>query len=308
MISVIFPAYNEEKNIEELHLRIRQSLEGLSEDFEIIAVDDGSTDETLAALKKLYPLTIISLAKNKGQSAALDAGIKKAGGDVIVTIDADLQNNPEDIPLLIQKLREGYDVVSGWRANRHDGFTRKMISRMANNLTSAITGLPLHDSAAPLKAIRKEVLAGLHLYGEMHSFLPAILYARGARVAEVPVSHAYRKSGVSKYHLTKLMKSFADLLVIKFMSDYLARPFLFFGGWGLVSIFLGIVSAASSVVLKLLGLFHLSQTPLPTLAALFVVVGVLLIMMGFLAEIILRIYYENKGSTPYIIKIVIENK
>ncbi|MBI2048136.1 MAG: glycosyltransferase family 2 protein [Parcubacteria group bacterium] len=308
MISVIFPAYNEEKNVGTLHKKIYEVLKGIGNDFEIIAVDDGSTDDTLKELKKLSPLTIVSFAKNKGQSAALDAGIKKSKGDIIVTIDADLQNNPDDIPLLIEKLNVGYDVVSGWRAHRHDSFARKIISRIANRLTSSISGLQLHDSAGPLKAIRRKVLQEVNLYGEMHSFLPAILYARGARVTEIPVSHLNRISGKSKYHPAKLMKSFADLLVVKFMSDYMARPFLFFGGWGIVSIFLGFVSGFAAIILKLMGLFHLSQTPLPTLTVLFIVVGVILIMMGFLAEIMLRIYYENKNATPYIVKEIIENK
>lgn len=308
MISVIFPAYNEEKNVSLLHKQIYTLLQNIGDSFEIIAVDDGSTDNTLDVLKKLSPIIIVSLAKNRGQSAALDAGIKKSRGDIIVTIDADLQNDPQDILLLVEKLKEGYDVVSGWREDRHDNFSRKIISCFANWLTSSITGLKLHDSAGPLKVMRRNALEGINLYGEMHSFLPAILFARGARVTEVPVRHFHRKSGQSKYHFTKLMKSFADLLVVKFMSDYMARPFLFFGGWGLVSIFLGFISGIASLALKLMGLFHLSQTPLPTLAALFIVVGVILIMMGFLAEIVLRIYYENKGATPYIIKTTIENK
>ncbi|MDP3725796.1 MAG: glycosyltransferase family 2 protein [bacterium] len=308
MISVIFPAYNEEKNVGILHKRIYETLQKIGKDFEIIAVDDGSTDATLEELKKLSPLIIISLAKNKGQSAALDAGIKKSKGDIVVTIDADLQNDPEDIPLLIEKLNLGYDVVSGWRVDRYDSFARKIISRIANRLTSKITGLPLHDSAGPLKAMRAHVLKELNLYGEMHSFLPAILYARGARVIEIPVRHVKRSSGKSKYYPTKLMKSMADLLVVKFMSDYLSRPFLFFGGWGLFSIFLGIVAGALSLTLKIMGIFYLTQTPLPILATLFFVVGVILVMIGFLAEIMLRIYYENKGGTPYIVKEITENR
>lgn len=307
MISVIFPAYNEEKNVELLYRRIRESLQKIGEDFEIVAINDGSTDGTLKVLKGLSPITIIAFAKNKGQSAALDAGIKKSRGNIIVTIDADLQNDPNDIPLLVSKIQEGYDVVSGWRIHRHDTVLRKIISHFANWLTSHMTGLYLHDSAAPLKAMRKSVLQGVNLYGEMHSFLPAVLFARGAKVTEVPVRHFERKFGKSKYHPAKLMKSFADLLVVKFMSDYMARPFLFFGGWGFVSIILGLLAGIASVVLKLLGVFYLTQTPLPTLATLFIVVGVLLIMIGFLAEIMLRIYYENKGVTPYVVKEIIEN-
>lgn len=308
MISVVFPAYNEEKNVALLHKRICESLQKIGDNFEIIAVDDGSTDGTLDVLKKLSPITVISFAKNKGQSAALDAGIKYAKGDIIVTIDADLQNDPNDIHLLIKKIREGYDVVSGWRVNRHDNIGRKIISRFANWITSYMTGLSLHDSAAPLKAMRSAVLTEVNLYGEMHSFLPAILYARGAKVTEISVQHFHRKSGKSKYYPLKLMKSMADLLVVKFMSDYMARPFLFFGGWGLFSIFLGIIAGVLSLTLKIMGIFYLTQTPLPILATLFFVVGVVLVMIGFLAEIMLRIYYENKGGTPYVVKEIIENK
>lgn len=291
-----------------LHKRLYDVLKKTGEDFEIIAVDDGSTDGTPEELKKLSPLTVISFARNKGQSAALDAGIKKARGEIIVTIDADLQNDPEDIALVVKKLREGYDVVSGWRVSRHDNFGRRAISSFANWLTSFMMGLPLHDTAGPLKAIRRTVLEGVNLYGEMHSFLPAILFARGAKVAEVPVHHAKRNAGKAKYHPSKLMKSTADLLVVKFMSDYMARPFLFFGGWGFVSFILGCVVGSASLILKIFEIRKITETPLPILATLLIVVGVLLIMIGFLAEIMLRIYYENKGGTPYIIKSTVENK
>lgn len=308
MISVIFPAYNEEGNVALLHRGIHDALKKLGQGFEIIAIDDGSTDATLAELKKLSPLTIISFAKNKGQSAALDAGIKQSRGEIIVTIDADMQNDPDDIGLLVSKLNEGYDVVSGWRADRHDTFIRKAISRVANGLTACLMGLYLHDSAGPLKAIRRSVLQGVNLYGEMHSFLPAVLFARGAKVSEIQVTHQKRFSGKSKYHPLKLMKSTGDLLVIKFMSDYMARPFLFFGGWGFLSLVLGFVAGISSLVLKLTHVRNITETPLPILATLLIVVGVILVMMGFLAEMLLRVYFETKGGTPYVIKTVIENK
>jgi len=308
MISVVFPAYNEEGNVALLHQRIHGALKKLGKDFEIIAVDDGSTDATLQELRKLSPLTIISLAKNKGQSAALDAGIKQSRGEIVVTIDADMQNDPDDIGLLIKKLEEGYDVISGWRFDRNDTFIRKIISRIANGFTSYLTGLYLHDSAGPLKAIRRSVLQGVNLYGEMHSFLPAVLFARGAKVAEIQVTHLKRLSGKSKYHPLKLMKSMGDLLVVKFMSDYMARPFLFFGGWGFLSLVLGFIAGVSSLVLKLIHVRNITETPLPILATLLIVVGVLLIMMGFLAEILLRVYFETKEGTPYVIKTVIENK
>lgn len=255
----------------------------------------------------MVPIKIIVFSRKMGQSAALDAGFKSAKGDIIVTIDADLQNNPEDIPHLINKLNEGYDIVSGWRMQRNDHMHRKIISRAANILTSRITGVHLKDSAAPLKAIRRIFLHDLNLYGEMHSYLPAILHSRGARIIQIPVAHYERKFGKTKYHTTKLLKSFGDLIVVKFMNDYLAHPFHFFGGWGLVSIMFGFITGATSVVLKLMQLKNFTQTPLPLLAVLLVVVGVILVMMGFIAEIMLRIYYETRGKAPYIIKAVIEN-
>ncbi len=307
MISVIFPTHNEEGNVLELHGRLKKTLDEIGEEYEIIAVDDCSIDETVSKLKTLSPIKIIVFAKNMGQSAALNAGICAAEGDIVAILDADLQNNPEDIPILLKKLREGYDVVSGRRVNRKDPLYRKIISLVANFLTYKVMGIKLHDFAAPLKVCRKEVLDGVVLYGGMHSFLPAILYARGAKVTEVPVGHNERKHGKTKYTSSKLAKAFADLMVVKFLSDYLARPLLFFGGLGLFSIFLGFVSAGASLTMKVMEIRNITQTPLPILATLFVVVGVLLIMMGFLAEMLLRIYFETKGRTPYIIKSIIEN-
>jgi glycosyltransferase involved in cell wall biosynthesis len=306
MISVIFPAYNEEENVKELHRRIKAVLSKMGKPFEIVAIENGSTDETLNELKKLSPVKIVVIAKNIGQTAGLDAGLKMAQGDVVVTMDADLQNDPDDIVRLVKKINEGYDVVSGWRKERKDTFGRRLLSRLANWLTYKVTGLHLHDSACALKAYRKEALQGVNLYGEMHVFLPAILHGRGARVAELPVKHHDRSAGVSKHNLLKAVKDIADLMVVKFTTDYMSRPFLFFGGWGAVSIALGVFSGGTSLVLKLLDVRNIGQTPLPILMVLFIVVGVLFIMMGFLAEIMLRTYYEAKGKTPYIIKDVIE--
>lgn len=307
MISAVFPAYNEEENVAELHRRLVAALDGLGEPYEIIAVDDGSTDGTFKRLSALSPLRIISLARNVGQAAALDAGIKAARGDVIVTIDADLQDDPEDIGKLVAKLNEGYDVVSGWRCGRTDPLFRRLFSRAANALTGLVMGVRLHDFAGPLKAIRRPALDGVALYGGMHSFLPAVLAARGARVAEVPVRHSPRRAGLSKYGPAKLFALAADLLVVKFMADYLARPFRFFGGWGLFAGFLGLAFGVAAIVLKLLDIRDFTQTPLPTLTALFVVLGALLVMMGFIAELLLRIYYETRGRTPYVVKSVVEN-
>lgn len=307
MISVVFPAYNEEKNVEELHRRILFTLRKMDEKFEIIAVDNASTDGTLGKLKTLSPIKVVILARNLGQTAGLDAGIKAAQGEIVVTLDADLQNDPEDIPRLVEKLGEGYDVVSGWRANRKDTLGRRILSRLANWLAYRVTGLYLHDSACALKAYKKDVLNGVNLYGEMHVFLPAVLHGRGARVSEISVQHHDRVAGISKHNFLKAVRNIGDLLVVKFLSDYLARPFLFFGGWGMASIALGVLSGGTAIVLKIFAIRDLGQTPLPILATLFIVVGVIIIMVGFLAEIMLRIYYETNGKTPYIIKSVEEN-
>src|SRR3989338_3746106 len=306
MISVIFPAYNEEKNVEELHRRIKSVLTRLPYEYEIIAVEKGSSDNTLEHLKVLSPIKIVVLAKNIGQTTGLDAGIKAAKGDIIITLDADLQNDPEDIPRLIEKLNEGYDVVSGWRRYRKDTVGRRVISRLANWLIYKVTGFYLHDSACALKAFKKEFLRDVNLYGDMHVFLPALLYTRGAKVTEIAIMHHDRTAGLSKYHFLKAAKDISDLLVVKFISDYMLRPFLFFGGWGAASIFLGFFSGSASLLLKILTIIDITQKPLPILSALFILLGVLLVMMGFLAEIMLRIYYESNGKTPYIIKSVEE--
>ncbi len=218
MISIVFPAYNEEKNVGELHRRLLGVLKNIGEPFEIVAVNNASTDQTLAELKKLSPIKIITLAYNIGQTAGLDAGIHDAKGDIIITMDADLQNDPADIPLLVAKIREGNDVVSGWRLERHDSVGRRILSRLANWLTARMTGLYLHDSACALKAYRRDVIQPIHLYGEMHVFLPALLFMRGAKVTEIPVRHHARQFGISKHYFFKAVKDIFDLLTIKFLT------------------------------------------------------------------------------------------
>lgn len=308
MISIVFPAYNEEENVAELHRRILAALKGLGEPFEIIAVDNASTDGTHAELKKLSPIRIITLAYNIGQTAGLDAGIHDAQGDIIITMDADLQNDPQDIPNLISKIREGYDVVSGWRVERNDSFGRRGLSRLANYLTAKVTGLCLHDSACAFKAYRREVIQPVRLYGEMHVFLPAILYMRGAKVGEIPVRHHARRFGVSKHYFMKAVKDIFDLLTIKFLSGLSGRPLIFFGGTGLLSSALGVLTVLVAVYLKIVGLRDFGQTPLPILAVFFVLAGMIFFMMGFLAELMLRVYFETTQKTPYTIKQRFENK
>lgn len=294
--------------MEELHRRLKAVLSSLGEPYEIIAVENGSNDGTLERLKKLSPVKIIIFSRNYGQTSALDAGIQAARGEVVITLDADLQNDPQDIPKMIAKMKEGYDVVAGWRQNRQDTFGRKILSRSANWLTRLVLGLNLHDYACALKAFKKEFINGVHLYGEMHVFLPAILASRGARVVEVPVRHHERKAGVSKHFFGKAVKDIADLMTVKFLYNYAARPLLFFGGLGATSIFLAILFAAGAIISVYREGIHIINSPFTPLASLFLVLGFILVMMGFLAELILRVYYEGRKETPYVIKDVIENE
>lgn len=307
MISIVIPVYNEEKNVAILRGNIAEVMKNLAESYEVIFVDDGSTDGTLSALKALPQTKIIVLSMDFGQTSALDAGIHDAKGDVIITMDGDLQNDPADIPKLVAKIHEGYDVVSGWRQDRNDSSSRRILSKLANWLTAKMTGLHLHDSACAIKAYRREVLQSVRLYGEMHVFLPAYLYSRGARVAEVAVTHHARQYGVSKHYFFKAVKDIFDLLTIKFLASMTGRPLVFFGGIGAFSIIFGILIAGISIYLKIAGIRNFGQTPLPILSIFFTLSGILFFMLGFLAELTLRVYFETNKKTPYIIKERIEN-
>jgi len=302
MISVVIPVYNERDNVALLYEKIKESMRKMQEDFEVIFVDDGSTDDTVEILKTMNGIKLLVLAMDFGQTSALDAGIHEAKGDIVVTMDGDLQNDPADIPQLAAKIREGYDVVSGWRKNRDDSSGRRVLSRCANWLTAKVTGLVLHDSACAIKAYRREVVQSVHLYGEMHVFLPAYLYGRGAKVAEVPVLHHARKHGISKHNFIKAVKDVFDLLTIKFLVTMTGRPLLVFGGIGIVSFLLGFISAVAAVVLKLEAIRNFGQTPLPILTIFFILSGIIFFMMGFLAELILRVYFESNDKRPYVIR------
>ncbi len=302
MISIVVPVYNEEANVTILYGKIVEVMKKFGEPYEIIFSDNASTDRTLEKLKSLPKVTILRLARNYGQTSNLDAAIHEAKGDIIITMDGDLQNDPEDIPKLVSKIREGYDVVSGWRQERNDSLSRRILSRSANWLTAKVTGLALNDSACAIKAYKREVLQDIHLYGEMHVFLPALLHMRGARVAEIPVRHHARQFGVSKHYFMKAVKDISDLLTIKFLSSMNGRPLVFFGGRGTISIGLGVITALLSVYLKLAHIRNFGQTPLPIFTIFLVLSGFIFFMLGFLAELMLRIYYETSHKTPYIIK------
>ena len=302
MISIVIPVYNEEDNVTILYGKIIKVMNAINQPYEIIFSDNASTDKTIDKLRALPRVTILRLARNYGQTSNLDAAIHATKGDIIITMDGDLQNDPEDIPKLIGKIREGYDVVSGWRQKRNDSLSRRILSRSANWLTAKVTGLSLNDSSCALKAYKREILEDIHLYGEMHVFLPALLHMRGAKVAEMPVQHHARQFGISKHYFFKAIKDISDLLTIKFLSGMNGRPLIFFGGCGIVSIGLGSVTALISIYLKLVHLRDFGQTPLPILTIFFILSGFIFFMLGFLAELMLRIYYETSNKTPYSIK------
>lgn len=306
MISVVFPAYNEEANVAELHRRLVAALTAFNEPFEIVAVNNASKDHTREELLKLKPLKLVSLAYNIGQTAGLDAGIRNATGDIVVTIDADLQNDPADIPMMVRKLREGYDVVVGWRKDRHDNAARKVFSRFANWVTRRIAGLSIHDYGCALRVFKRADIEDIRLYGVMHVFMPVILASRGARIAEVVTTHHERRAGTTKYTFSNMATNIADLLTIKFLYNYAKRPLVFFGGWALASAMLAVISFGVATYIKFSGGYGYSQTPLPVFSALLVIVGFLLFIIGFLTELLIRIYYETRGQTPYKITEVIE--
>jgi glycosyltransferase involved in cell wall biosynthesis len=311
-VSVVIPVYNEVESVPHLLEAIAQVLctEGLA--YEIIAVDDGSKDGTTALLKRLAQersdLRAVLLRRNYGQTAAMAAGFHHAKAPVIVTLDGDLQNDPTDIPKLLAKLEEGYDLVSGWRKNRQDAaLTRLLPSKLANGLISKVTGVPLHDYGCSLKAYRAELLADMNLYGELHRFLPALAYIEGAKIAELPVSHHARQFGVSKYGLSRTFRVLMDLMTIYFMKRFLTRPMHAFGWFGLISTAIGLGLGLHLIYVKLILGESIGNRPLLTLAVLLVLAGLELFCFGLLAELMMRTYHESQGRTIYRVREVVES-
>lgn len=304
-LSIVAPLYNEAESVPAFLAAIRETAHSFGA-YELIMVDDGSRDGTADAVereKRDLPLTIVRFTRNFGQTAALAAGINAAKGTIIVAIDADLENDPADIPRLVQKLEEGFDVVSGWRQGRWRGafFTRKIPSLVANWLISRLTGVYLHDYGCTLKAYRASHLKEVQLYGDMHRFVAAYVAWQGGRITELPVAHKPRRFGKSKYGISRILRVLLDLVFVVFMQRYFNRPMHFFGGWGFVSMCAGFLTLFLALVLKLSGGPTLIETPLPTLAALFVIIGVQFILFGVLAEILMRTYYESQHKHPYTI-------
>ena len=303
-LTVAIPLYNEAENIPILYERVRGALEALGRRWELILVDDGSTDGSAALLDKLAAVdarvVVIHFRRNYGQTAAFMAGIDHARGAIIVPMDGDLQNDPDDIAKLLAKLDEGYDVVSGWRRDRQDhAIKRNLPSRIANGLISHVSGVRLHDYGCSLKAYRRDVLDGVKLYGEMHRFVPIYAAWNGARVTEMPVLHHPRLHGESKYGLERVVKVVLDLLVVKFLFRYSGKPIYVFGGFGFLSILAGLFAGFWALALKIFSGTSLIQTPLPLLSVFLGAVGILSILMGLLAEMLNRTYHESQGKAVY---------
>jgi glycosyltransferase involved in cell wall biosynthesis len=306
-ITVVVPVLDEEESLPILHESLTRALTEGGFSYEIIVVDDGSVDGSLDVLRDLQAkdahLRVVSFRRNYGQAAAFAAGFDRATGDIVVTIDADLQNDPADIPALVTKLQEGYDVVSGWRVDRQDRFLdRRLPSMLANRLIAWATGVRIHDYGCTLKAYRREVLADVHLYGELHRFLPALAHAAGARVAEIPVGHRRRRFGTTKYGLSRTLKVILDLLAVRFLMSYSTRPIHIFGLLGtLCAMAGGAILAYLGIVKVFLGQ-PIGDRPLTLLGILLFVVGVQFITSGLLAELVTRTYYESQGKPIYTVR------
>jgi glycosyltransferase involved in cell wall biosynthesis len=314
-LSIVVPLYNEAENIRVLYGELCEALRKLGKSYELILVDDGSTDQTPQILAGLADaderVLVVTFRRNFGQTAAMAAGIDLAQGAVIVPMDGDLQNDPDDIGSLLRELDNGYDVVSGWRKERKDALSRVIPSRIANFIISRVGGVPLHDYGCSLKAYRRETLDDVHLYGEMHRFIPIFARWQGARVTEIPVHHRPRRAGQSHYGMERVLKVILDLIVLKFFSAYITKPIYVFGGFGLLSIGLSLMSFLLSLFFKLMPVDNpwgptlhkdFIATPLPVLSVGLFVVGLQMIFIGLLAEVLMRTYFESQNKRAYVIK------
>jgi glycosyltransferase involved in cell wall biosynthesis len=310
-LSVFIPVHNEAGNIgrlmERLYAVLLQHYGNQANRFEVIAVNDGSTDGSLAELKaellRRPGLVIVDLRRNFGQTAAMMAGIDAAQGRVLVSLDADLQNYPEDIPALLAKLDEGFDVVSGWRRDRKDAKVRRnFLSSVANGIISWFSGVKLNDYGCTLKAYRRDVIKEVRLYGEMHRFIPIYAHWMGARITEIPVRHAARSAGASKYGMERIFKVVCDLITIRFLDRFLAKPIYVFGACAFGFGALSVLTLAISLYLKFAKGTSMIQTPLPTLSGVFLLAGVMSLLLGLMAEIVVRIYFETRGGNAYTVR------
>ena len=305
-LSVVVPLYNEEESLPHLVEQLLAALHPSGERFELVLVDDGSSDRTAEVLERLSrdvpELVGVLLRKNYGQTAAMAAGFDVAQGDVIVSLDGDLQNDPADIPMLLAKLREGYDLVSGWRHQRQDAaLQRKLPSKLANRLIGRVTGVRLHDYGCSLKAYSRDVLSDMRLYGELHRFLPALAFIEGARITEVKVNHRARQFGSSKYGIDRTFRVLMDLLTVWFMKRFLTRPMYVFGFGGLIAILLSLVASSYLLAVKLMG-GDIANRPLLTLAVVLGLAGIQLFCFGLLGELQIRTYHESQDRPIYRIR------
>jgi glycosyltransferase involved in cell wall biosynthesis len=304
-LSVIVPVYNEADSLPELHREVQEALGPLSLDWEVLYVDDGSTDESARVLEQLVQedpahVCLVEMRRNFGQTAAIAAGIDHSDGEILVLLDADLQNDPADIPGMIEKIFEGNDVVSGWRKNRQDTFlTRTLPSRMANGLISRVTGVHLHDYGCTLKAYRREVITGFRLYGEMHRFIPAYASRVGAKIVEMPVNHHPRRYGKTKYGLNRTVKVILDLFTVKFLLSYAHKPIYLFGGTGVFLISTSLMVLTFLVVQRLMGGEHMVRSPLLLMSMMLFILGFQSILMGLIAELLARTYHESQHKPTY---------
>ena len=311
-LSIVIPLLNEEKSIPQLHQELSKVLTQLEKKYEIIYVDDGSTDSSFKLLSELHQqfpeqTKIIQFRRQFGQTAAMSAGIALAQGDIIIMLDADLQNDPADIPRLLEKMDEGYDIVSGWRLHRKDKYlTRILPSQIANWLIGTITGVHLHDYGCSLKAYRAEVVKDLKLYGEMHRFIPALASWFGAKIAEIPVQHHPRRFGKSKYTLNRIWRVLLDLITVKFLLSFSTRPLQIFGSIGLISFIAGFGISGYLTFLKLVYQEHLSNRPLLWLGILLIMLGFQFITLGLLAEMLARTYHESQNKPIYVIRQILQ--
>lgn len=307
MISITIPVFDEEESLPRLYDRLVAALSKLEEPWEVVLVNDGSGDRSAEILNDMAATNprfkVVHFRRNFGQTAAMQAGFDFSTGEIIVPMDADLQNDPEDIPLLLEKLSQGMDVCSGWRQDRKDqALRRNLPSRLANRLISVISGVYLHDYGCTLKAYRREVITGVKLYGEMHRFVPIYASWMGARVGEVPVRHHAREFGQSKYGLERVFKVVMDLVVVKFLSRYTQKPMYIFGGAGLTCAGLGILAGIWAIYLKFFQGTSFVQTPLPLLVVFSVLTGIVCFLMGLLAEMLTRTYHESQGKDTYLVR------
>lgn len=306
-LSIVVPIYNEEENIPHLHERVTAAMAGADIDYELILVDDGSSDGSFPLLRELAErdprVKVIRFRRNFGQTAAMAAGFGVARGRVVIPMDGDLQNDPADIPMLLAKIDEGYDVVSGWRKDRQDTFiNRRLPSILANGLISRMTGVHLHDYGCTLKAYRREVLDGVNLYGEMHRFVPALASQVGARVAELPVRHHPRLHGTSKYGISRTMRVVLDLMTVKFLLSYSTKPIQLFGKWGIYTILAGVATGSLTLWMKFFEGMSMNRNPLLIVTAFLLFGGVQLIALGLLGEVNARTYHESQGKPIYVVR------